>query len=442
MRPLARLLLLVPVFPVVALAQKTATEDKDWAKPSAVLHGTLEADWIIRVGDVDNLGFGWPEGFDPFCGRMSDSHGYPWAPKDGDVPGLDRILLGSKFNPNKQTCGGDGYSGSFDPKASKPVPFKLPTAALKGLTITNAFIQLFIDDFQAPSMGSHFQVTLNGKRFTEAEKLLNAIDQSGPVGKLVTIPVPEEFYAELTGKPELVLAIDETKGCADGFALDFLRLLVNRKRENTCKGSIHGRVLAADGDAPIAKARVFLADKTSVETNEEGLFTIKDVPTGFEVVSASASGYADGSATADVGQGDENPEIEIRLEKGKALVFDKQTLAVGEKLELKTILFDLGKADLKPKSKPELDKVVKLLEDNPGAEIELSGHTSSEGSADSNRSLSYRRVKSCKDYIVGKGIDPGRITAVGYGPDQPVAPNDTEKNRQKNRRVELRVVKN
>lgn len=438
----ARAVLLLVVFPVVALAQKTVTEDKDWAKPSAVLKGTLEADWIIRAGDVDNLGFGWPEGFDPFCGRMVDSHGYPWDPKADDLPGMDRILLGSKFNPKKEVCGGDGYSGSYDPKTSKPVPFKLPTAALKDVTIANAFLQIFIDDFQAPSMGSHFQVTLGGKRFTEAEKVLNAIDQTGPVGKLVTIPVPEEFYADLTGKPEVAIAIDETKGCADGFAIDFVRLLVNRKRENTCKGSIRGRVLAADGDAPIAKARVFLADKTSVETDADGNFTIAGVPTGFEVVTASASGFADGSATADVGQGDDNPEIEIRLEKGKALVFDKTTLAVGQKLELKTILFDLGKADLKPKSKPELDKVVKLLKDNPSAEIELSGHTSSEGSADSNRSLSYRRVKSCKDYIVAKGIDPGRITAVGYGPDQPVAPNDTEKNRQKNRRVEMRVVKN
>jgi outer membrane protein OmpA-like peptidoglycan-associated protein len=438
----ARLFVLVVVFPVLAFAQKTATEDRDWAKQSAVLKDTLEADWIIRVGDVDNLGFGWPEGFDPFCGRMSDSHEFPWEPNDGDVPGMDRILLGSKYDPWNWTCGGDGYSSSFDPKKSKPVPFKLPTSALKGVTVTNAFIQLFIDDFQGPRMGSRFQVTLNGKRFTEAEKLLNAIDQSGPVGKLLTIPVPEEFFGDLTGKPELVLAIDETKGCADGFALDFVRLLVNRKRENTCKGTIHGRVLAAEGDTPIAKARVSLADRTSVETDEDGNFTIADVPTGFEVVTASASGYADGSATADVGQGDDNPEVVIRLEKGKAVVFDKQKLEVGQKLELKTILFDVGKADLKPKSKPELDKVVKLLKDNPSAEIELSGHTSSEGSAEANRSLSYRRVKACKDYIVSKGIDPGRITAVGYGPDRPVAPNDTEKNRQKNRRVELRLVKN
>ncbi|MEW5737625.1 MAG: OmpA family protein [Myxococcota bacterium] len=436
----SRAWLLVAIVPVAALAQKTVTEDKEWAKQGAVLKGTMEAHWIIRVGDADHLGFGWPEGFDPFCGRMTESHPYPWEPKADDLPGFDRILLSSKYAPGKIACGGDGYSESFDAR-TKPAPYKLPTASLKGVEVKDAFLQLFIDDFQAPSMGSRFQVTLNGKRFAEAEKVLNAIDQTGPVGKLVTIPVPEEFFGDLTGKPELTLAIDEAKGCGDGWALDFVRLLVNRKRENTCKGTIRGRVVDAEGEAPIAKARVFLADKTSVESDAEGAFTFKDVPTGFEVVTASAAGYEDGSGTADVGQGEDNPEVVVRLTKGKALTFDSQTLEVGKALELKTILFDQGKADLKPKSKPELDKVVKFLKDNPTVEIELSGHTSAEGDAASNRSLSYRRVKACKDYITGKGIDPGRIVAVGHGPDLPVAPNDTEKNRQKNRRVELRVVK-
>ena len=78
---------------------------------------------------------------------------------------------------------------------------------------------------------------------------------------------------------------------------------------------------------------------------------------------------------------------------------------------------------------------------NPGAEIELSGHTSSEGERSYNRSLSYKRVKACKDYIVAKGIDEGRIIAVGFGPDRPVASNDTETNRAKNRRVEMRLKK-
>lgn len=443
MLPSPRSLLLASLLPLAAAAQpRTVTEDKEWTRHGAVLRGTLEAEWVVRVGDVDNLGFGWPEGFDPFCGRMTESHAWPWEPKADDVPGMDRILLSSRYKPDRAAgCGGDGYSASYNPKTSRPVPWKLPTAALMGVQIRDAFLQIFLDDFQAPSFCSRFQVTLDGRRFAEAEKVLAAIDQTGPVGKLVTIPVPEEFFAALTGKRELVLSIDEATGAADGFAVDFVRLLVNRKRENSCKGTIRGRVVEKDTEAPVAKARVALADRTAAETDEQGAFSFAGVPTGFEVVTASKPGWVEGSGAADVGQGEENPEVVIRLERGKALTFDKQEIQVGQALPLKTVLFDLAKAELKPQSKPELDKIVRFLLDHPTAEVELSGHTSSEGDAASNRSLSYRRVQACKEYVVGKGIDPGRIVAVGFGPDAPVAPNDTEANRKKNRRVELRVVK-
>ena len=435
-------LLAIALAGVVAAQQKTVSDDKDWAKPSAFLKDAREAEFIIRVGDADNLGFGWPEGFDPFCGRMTEAHTYPWDPTPADQPGFDRILLSSKFDPaNPKGCGGDGYSGSFSPATSRPVTYSIPTTALQGATVKDAFLQIFIDDFQAPSICSKFQVTLNGTRCVECEKIFNAIDQTGPVGKLVTIPLPEEFFAALTTKPALTVNIDETTGAADGFALDFLRLLVNRHRQNSCTGTVTGVVLEKDTDKPIAKARVTLADKTSAATDTNGKFTLKGVPTGFEVLTASAPGYNDGAGTADVGPGDDNPDVTIHLEKGRQAVFEQSKIAVGESIVLKNILFDLGKADLRPESKPELDKVVAFLQANPKAEIALSGHTSSEGDAALNRSLSYRRVKACKDYIVSKGIDLGRIVAEGFGPDRPSAPNDTEANRAKNRRVEMRVVK-
>lgn len=431
---------------LVVLAQapaKTVSEDRNWKKQSAALKDSLEAEWIIRVGDVDNLNFGWPENFDPFCGRMSDSHEWPTnTAGPGDVPGTDRVVLSSKLKPSApKGCGADGYSGTWDAKKSKPVPYKLPTTSLKGVEVKNAFVQMFIDDFQAPSLCSKFKVELNGKRFVEFEKVLNAIEQTGPVGKLITVPIPEEFFADLTSKPAVTIHIDESLGAPDGWAIDFVRLLVNRKRENTCKGTIRGYVVVKEAETPVANARITLADGTTTQTDAEGRFSIANVPTGFEVVTASASGYADGTGNADVGQGEDNPEVRIELSVGKELLFDQKKVSVGEALTLANILFDVSKAELKKESKPELEKVVQFLKENPTAEIELSGHTSSEGDAALNRSLSYRRVKACKDYITGKGIDSGRVVAVGYGPDRPVAPNDTEPNRKLNRRVELRIVK-
>jgi OmpA-OmpF porin, OOP family len=421
---------------------KTVSSDMDWKAQRAILKNSMESEFIIRVGDVDNLGFGWPEGFDPFCGRMTESHFYPWEMKEEDLPGFDRILLSSKYDPSKpQKCGGDGYSASFDAIKSKPVTWSIPTEVLKGVNIRNAYLQIFIDDFQAPSLCSKFQLMVNGKRFIEAEKLLNAIDQSGPVGKLITIPLTEDYYPVLSGSNNISLLIDEYTGAADGFAIDFIRLLVNRSRENSCKGNLKGKVFEKATEQPIVGAKVFTSENIAVSTGNDGAFEIKGIPTGFEVVGASAAGYTDGSATADIGEGDDNPEINIYLTKGKSAKFDNRQITVGESVTLNTILFDQGKAIIKNESKPELDKLVMFLQANQIAEIELSGHTSSEGEKELNRSLSYKRVKACKDYIVAKGISEDRIIAIGFGPDRPVAPNDTETNRAKNRRVEMRLKK-
>lgn len=421
---------------------KTVSADYDWKQQQAVLKNTMEAGFIIRVGDIDNLGFGWPEYFDPFCGRMSESHAYPWDINAADLPGFDRILLSSKFSPNKtQDCGGDGYSGSFDAAKCKPATWKIPTDALKGATINNAYLQIFIDDFQAPSLCSKFQLLINGKRFIEGEKILNAIDQTGPVGKLISIPLTEDIYPVLANSQNISLLIDESTGAADGFAVDFIRLLINRNRENTCKGNIRGKVLIKDTETPITGAKVFTAENTAVTTNSNGEFEIKDIPTGFEVIGASASGYTDGTGTADIGQGDDNAEVIIFLTKGKTANFNNQQINVGESITLNNILFDQGKAELKSETKPELDKLAAFLQANSNAEIELSGHTSSEGERAYNRSLSYKRVKACKDYIIAKGVAEDRIIAIGFGPDRPVAPNDSEANRAKNRRVEMRLKK-
>jgi len=420
----------------------TISDDKDWSAQVVFLKNTTEAAYIIRIGDIDNLGFGWPDNFDPFCGRMTDTHGYPWEVNNADLPGFDRILLSSLYKTSReQVCGSDGYSNAYNATTSKPVTYSIPTDNLKDVTISNAYLQIFIDDFQSPSLCSRFQVTLNNKRFTEAERIINAIDQTGPVGKLITIPLPEDYYTDINTQPFIKLYIDDIKGSGDGFAIDFIRLLINRKRENTCKGSFSGRVLEKNTEQAISGAMVGLADKTTVTTDGEGRFTMKEIPTGFEVVSASATGYNEGYTTADIGKGEDNPEITIYLEKGKKAVFDKKNIIVGQAVTLENILFDQGKALLKPGSKPVLENVIAFLKANPGAEIELSGHTSAEGEAAMNRSLSYRRVKACKDFIIAGGIDAGRVTASGYGSDRPVAPNDTEVNRALNRRVEMRLLK-
>lgn len=423
-------------------AQHTTPNDGTWFKQSAALSNTPEADYMIRTGDIDNLGFSFPEGFDPFCGRSTDAHFYPWDFFPGDAPGTDRMLVPSSYIPDANSCGADGYSANYINPDSKPVPIVLPLASIKGATIKNAYLQLFIDDFQAPELCSKFQMTLNGKRFVEAEKLLNKVRQTGPVGKLITLVLPEEFYNELQ-KDQLAVFIDDpTTHAADGFAIDFVKLLINRKSSAVCKGSVTGFVLDAESQAPIAGANVYSSENMTVKSADDGSFRLTDLPAGLEIITASAPGYADGSGVGDIAaDGDGEPLIIYLSRSNKKATYNGKNISEGESVVMNNILFDQGSAVLKPESLSELDKIVRFMQENPTSEIELSGHTSSEGDIALNKSLSYRRVSACKNYIVGKGIDTGRIIAVGFGPDRPVASNSTESGRIQNRRVEMRLLR-
>ncbi|HUT56055.1 MAG TPA: OmpA family protein [bacterium] len=107
---------------------------------------------------------------------------------------------------------------------------------------------------------------------------------------------------------------------------------------------------------------------------------------------------------------------------------------------LTDIKFDSNKADIKPEYVDELDSAIKVLEDNPDLKITIEGHTDSAGSDESNLELSNRRAQAVMDYMVGKGIDAGRLTAKGYGESKPIADNNTPQGMAQNRRIELKVV--
>jgi len=117
-------------------------------------------------------------------------------------------------------------------------------------------------------------------------------------------------------------------------------------------------------------------------------------------------------------------------------------IEIGQIVRLNNVFFDFDKWDLRPESFVELDRVVTLLKENPAIVIEMSAHTDSYGSDDYNYKLSDNRARSVMEYILSKGIEPARISSQGYGETVPVAPNDTPENRQLNRRVEFKILKN
>lgn len=104
------------------------------------------------------------------------------------------------------------------------------------------------------------------------------------------------------------------------------------------------------------------------------------------------------------------------------------------------IHFDFDKADLKVGSEKALTEMVKLMKANPGLRVEIQGHTDSVGDRAYNQELSKRRAETVKAYLALYGIDVSRMTVRGFGPDRPVAENDTEEGRALNRRVELKQI--
>ena len=116
-------------------------------------------------------------------------------------------------------------------------------------------------------------------------------------------------------------------------------------------------------------------------------------------------------------------------------------IKAGEKMILRNVFYETDSYKLKSESKVELNKVYNLLTDNPDLKIEISGHTDSVGTDSYNKELSNNRARSVYNYLVEKGIRAGRLEFKGYGEKQPIAPNETEEGRAKNRRTEIKVLK-
>lgn len=110
-------------------------------------------------------------------------------------------------------------------------------------------------------------------------------------------------------------------------------------------------------------------------------------------------------------------------------------------IPLNNIFFDFDKAVLKPESFPELNRIVKLMNERATMTVEVAGHTDATGPEEYNLGLSERRAKAVTNYFVEKGISAGRITTVFFGETKPKESNETREGRAKNRRVEFTIVK-
>ena len=202
-----------------------------------------------------------------------------------------------------------------------------------------------------------------------------------------------------------------------------------------------GKIIYAKTGKPISDAIVYLKSADGKVLKE---MTARDGNYFFElekekdyVIEATAVGF-------------DSQEITLSTKGRKATIITSDlslfSLEEGTVVRLDNIYYDYNKATIRPDAKRELDRLYVLLTENPTLEIELSSHTDSRGTDSYNKRLSQRRAQAATKYLISRGIDAKRIMASGYGESKLLndCGNDvecSEKEHQKNRRTEFKILK-
>ena len=328
--------------PLAVFAQITDT-DGDWSKKYELLFNTPEAELMSRTGDIDNLGFGWPIDFDPFSGYSTPPHAYPWVADTMDPTGTDRIMVISSYN-GYPPYGQDGYTSgtSWPENQVTPITVGFPPS----FDIDNATLQMFVDDFQAPVWGANYQVYLDGIRVIDLENIINLLVQTGPIGKMITYSIPDHLlYLLLDG--ELLIEFDDfTSGAGDGYAIDFVKLLINPTEGTIGNATITGTVLDCNTQAPISGVVLYTGNNQSSTTDISGNYTINNVTPGIVQVNTYKPGYGAQFQVIDIQQNETinldfclvspapiliyhepyDTESSVELDRSIKLVFDQQMI--------------------------------------------------------------------------------------------------------------------
>lgn len=255
------------------------------------------------------------------------------------------------------------------------------------------------------------------------------------LGPAINTPAWEAYYSiDAAGKYAYMVSTEKSHGLED-----IIRIPLEAEDQPDPVVLISGKVIDSKTGQGIAAEIVYeelgqeVVSGTARTNPADGSFKII-LPYGKRYsFSAKVDGYFPVSENIDLLEVDEYKEILKNLK----LV----PIEVGHTVRLNNIFFDFGKAELRPESFPELNKVASLMNENPAMEIKISGHTDNVGSDSFNLKLSDDRAKEVRKYLVSKNINQNRITAKGYGKDKPVASNETEAGQQMNRRVEFTIVK-
>ena len=199
--------------------------------------------------------------------------------------------------------------------------------------------------------------------------------------------------------------------------------------ETSASGRISGLVVDYFSKAPLVVDVTVMDHNRTAATDSNGAFVFEDLEPMSYLLKYQAMDYVDVFS-------------DVTVLPGRTTDIVKSMIKANTTITLYGIVFEFGKAAIKPESYPVLDSAAGILNNFPEIEVEVLGHTDSIGSTAANLVLSQKRAEAVRQYLIDVHmIEPVRLIPIGLGKTKPIADNGTEEGRAKNRRVEFLVTK-
>lgn len=344
------------------------------------------------------------------------------SPADGKYALV--LAAGRNYNIEFRADSYSSYTSSYDLRKTKvykeyKLDIELFTSAK--LTLTVSDLELF------EALEADVKLKKQG-----ASSFLQEVKTSKKDGRIVlNLPLGEVY--------EVFISKAHFKGAS--FPLDLTGLIIYRDYEKDLelqpeKVRIFLDVADIKNNSKI-RSKIIIRNKSRDEVIEAYGNEFVQLRAGdrYEIESTSKDGYAFNSTTIDLTT-ETGAQIAAETKVGMKLT----KLEKDAKLTLKNINFESNSVQLSEGSYTELLRVVKLMIENPSLKVEVAAHTDDVGSAQYNTILSDRRAQSVVDYLIDNQVASSKFVAKGYGESVPLLTNDSDENRARNRRVELKIL--
>lgn len=340
----------------------------------------------------------------------------------------------TEYDPDYYDLGHALYQQGPVSEEDREARAPLPTGATQdwGIGFGLAFSSDLMVEEIGPTQGTISGMVMDART---GGKLQGTLTFAGvPVDTVRSDPVTGYFEVDVPpGSIPITVMVEGYEPASATIVLEAGQNVVKdfQMRPEAAAGMITGTVIDAETGEPVMASISVTGpeEPVGVECNEDGVFQF-EAPEGTWTIKAEHEDYVTRTKPVVV-PADQSVVVDFEL---------RPALQEGQVMTFSNIYFDVASATLKPESYPVLNNIVELLKENSTARIQIAGHTDSDGSASYNQTLSEQRAASVFNYLVSNGINPNRLTTMGFGESQPAVPNTSAANKAQNRRIEFTVL--